>query len=71
MMNGHPTITALRATAPSVASPLPWSQTPHSMGIGVECASDDGNEFVGETFYAADARRALGLGGRQWLEAKC
>lgn len=54
-MNEHPTITALRATAPHAESPLPWSQTPHSMGIGVECASDDGNEFVGETFYAADA----------------
>ena len=25
MMNGHPTITALRATAPHPESPLPWS----------------------------------------------
>ena len=26
MMNGHPTITALRATAPHAESPLPWRE---------------------------------------------
>ena len=48
MMNGHPTITALRATAPHPESPLPWR-------INGRFLEDSNGDDVGGIGYCEDA----------------
>ena len=121
MMNGHPTIAALRATDTSQVSPRPWdgvynvydkqqhlvaqlvsdpdvayivaavNAAPHLLAEvdalrAQVAAAREAVAHLDDYWHERDqsacrcgsnndaltaARRALGLGGRQWLEAKC